>query len=59
MTDGPFARLDPDRLREERRDVDLGDDETGFDRITNTEGDESAKDSTLDGSTAGINPPAR
>jgi hypothetical protein len=54
----PLKRLDPEHLRDERRDVDLGTDESAFSPVDHAESAEHGE-SVVDESTAGAIPPAR
>ena len=59
MSEAPMIKLDPERLREERHDVDLGEQETQFDELTGTDNDDAKRVASVTETTAGILPPAR
>jgi hypothetical protein len=61
MTDQPLGRLDPEKLKEERSQVDFGTtEETGHDHITRDQGRAPGdSDDPVTQPTGGATPPAR
>jgi hypothetical protein len=58
MSTRPVPKLDPERLKKERRDVDLGNEETQHDDI-NREAGKADPDAPLRRPTTGMTPPPR
>ena len=61
MNDQPIGKIDPQRLKEERHDVDFGtSEETGHDHISREQGrGPRDKDDPVARPTGGATPPAR
>jgi hypothetical protein len=59
MDEQPKIRLDPERLKTERHDVDLGEEETGHDHLGRDAGRPPQKGDHLAQPIAGSSPPAR
>jgi hypothetical protein len=59
VEDKATVRLDPDRLKSERHDADLGDEETNHNLIGREPGRPPAAGELLEQPTGGASPPAR
>lgn len=56
--DQPIGKLDPDKLKEDRKNVDLGTEETDFSHVDDADGG-GATGAKLKDTTSGATPPAR